>query len=115
MAWRWFAGLLLASALSRAAEAPPNAAEVYRRAFAALPELTDAENQLIRGQPSDANAAAVSSKLAPALALYRSAAHMENCDWGLDFEKTGPATRLPHLSPLMNLAHSAPLTLSGWV
>jgi hypothetical protein len=101
-----FVGFLLATACA-AAEAPPNAADIYRRAFVATPKLTDAEQKALRGQPSDADPAALSSKLAPALALYRSAARTENCDWGFDFEKTGPGTLLPHISPLMNLSRAA--------
>ena len=99
-------GLLLAAAC-RAAEVPPNAADVYRRAFEVLPKLSDAESQLLRGQASDVNEAALSRKLAPALELYRQAAHMENCDWGFDLQKTGPATALPHIGPLMNLSRAA--------
>ena len=99
-------GLLLA-AVGRAAEAPPNAADVYRQAFAVLPKLTDAEQKLIRGQLSDAAPAALSSKLAPALELYRQAARMEHCDWGFDLQKTGPETVLPYISPLMNLSRAA--------
>ncbi len=91
---------------ARAAEAP-NAAEVYRRAFEALPKLTEAEGQLLRGAAAEVNAAQLSQKLAPALALYRQAARMENCDWGFDFEKTGFGTLLPHLSPLMQLSRAA--------
>lgn len=98
---------LLLLAACGAAEAPPNAADVYRRAFEATPKLTEAEQKALRGQPSDADPAALSSKLAPALALYRSAARMDNCDWGFDLEKTGPATLLPHISPLMNLSRAA--------
>ena len=90
----------------RAAELP-NAADVYRRAFEAMPKLTDAENKLLRGEASDANAAELSSKLAPALANYRQAARMENCDWGFDLEQTGPDTRLPHLSSLRQLSRAA--------
>lgn len=97
-------GLLLLSAY---ATESPNAADVYRRAFEALPKLSDTENKLIRDQTSDANAVQLSAKLAPALALYRQAAHMENCDWGFDFEKTGFSTLLPHLSPLMQLSRAA--------
>jgi hypothetical protein len=99
-------GLLLVAACG-AADAPPNAADVYRRAFEALPKLTDAESQLLRGQPSGVNAAALSLKLAPALEIYRQAARMENCDWGFDLQKTGPETLLPHISPLMNLSRAA--------
>ena len=99
-------GLLLA-AVGRAADAPPNAADIYRQAFAVLPKLTDAEQKLMRGQPSDADPAALSSKLVPALELYRQAARMENCDWGFDLQKTGPETLLPHISPLINLARAA--------
>ncbi|MCX7007278.1 MAG: hypothetical protein NTY53_08520 [Kiritimatiellaeota bacterium] len=101
----FFAGFLLAAACG-AAEAP-NAADVYRRAFEALPKLTDAESNLLRGQPSDVNPVALSRKLAPALAEYRQAARMENCDWGLDFAKTGLNTMLPHLSPLRQLSNAA--------
>jgi hypothetical protein len=100
-----FGGLLLA-AVCGAADAP-NAADIYRRAFEALPKLTEAENKLIRGQASDVNAAALSQKLAPAMTLYRQAARLENCDWGFDFEKTGFGTELPHLSSLMQLARAA--------
>jgi hypothetical protein len=100
-----FGGLLLA-AVCGAADAP-NAADSYRRAFEALPKLTEAENKLIRGQASDVNAAALSQKLAPAMTLYRQAARLENCDWGFDFEKTGFGTELPHLSSLMQLARAA--------
>ena len=69
--------------------------------------LTDAENALIRGEASDADAAALNRKLAPALALYRSAARMENCDWGIDLEKAGPSTREPDLGPMTSLARMA--------
>ncbi len=99
--------LLLTAVACGAAEAPPNAADVYRRAFEATPKLTDAEQKALRGQPAEVNAAALSRKLAPALDLYRQAAHMENCDWGFNFEKDGPGTLLPHISPLMNLSRAA--------
>ena len=100
----WLLAVVGMAGLLRAADAPPNAADSYRRAWKALPMLSDAENALIRGETSDADAAALSSKLAPALALYRSAARMGNCDWGLDFEKSGVNTREPDIGPIGRLA-----------
>ena len=99
--------VLLLALAGGAAEAPPNAAEVYRRAFEATPKLTDAEQKALRSQPSDVDPAALSRKLAPALEIYRQAARVESCDWGFNFEKDGPGTLLPHLSPLMNLSRAA--------
>ena len=101
--------LLLAAAVCRAADVPSNAAEVYRQAFTAMPKLTAEEQKLLAGQSSSADAAALSSKLAPALQLYRSAARMESCDWGLDLEKQSISfqTLLPHLGPLNALANAA--------
>ena len=98
----------LAAVLARAGEAP-NAAEVYRRAFAALPKLSDAEQKLLQGDPSGAGAAAVSAKLAPALALYRQAANLPRCDWGIDLEKQDISFKslLPHMAPLDQLSKVA--------
>ncbi len=69
--------------------------------------MTDAENALIRGETSDADAAALSGKLAPALALYRAAARMDHCDWGIDFDKSGPSTRQPDIGSMPSLARLA--------
>ncbi len=100
--------LLLLAAAGRAAETP-NAAEVYRRAFEALPKLTAAEEQLLQKPAADASAAALSSKLAPALALYRQAANTPRCDWGIDLEKQDLSFKslLPHMAPLNQLANVA--------
>ena len=99
---------LLLAAVGRGAEAP-NAAEFYRHAFEAMPKLTDAEQKLLQGQTGSAEAAALSSKLAPALALYRQAANMEHCDWGIDLAKQDISfkTLLPHMEPLDQLSKIA--------
>ena len=103
-----WAGILLLALAGRAAETP-NAADVYHRAFDAMPKLTEAEQALLRGQPLGAEAAALSSKLAPALALYRQAANMPRCDWGIDLEKQDISfkTLLPHMAPLDQLSKVA--------
>jgi len=102
----WMA--LLLAVTCRAAEVP-NAAEVYRRAFQALPKLTDAEQKLLQSQTPGAEAAALSDKLAPALALYRQAANLPRCDWGIDLEKQDVSFKslLPHMGPLNQLANVA--------
>ncbi len=102
------AALLLLAAAGRAAEAP-NAAEMYRRAFAAMPQLTDAEQKILQAQPGGGGAAALSEKLAPALALYRQAANLPRCDWGIDLEKQDISFKslLPHMGPLNQLANVA--------
>ena len=88
---------------------PPNAADVYRRAFAAMPELTKEEESLLQGRASTADAVALSDKLAPALELYRTAARMPACDWGVNLEKQTMTFQglLPHLVPLNTLAGAA--------
>jgi len=106
------AALLGAAARAQApaaASSATNAADVYRRAFAAMPELTKDEETLLQGQSSPADAAALSEKLAPALALYREAARMPQCSWGVSMEKQTMTFRamLPHLQPLNTLAGAA--------
>ncbi|MCX7007277.1 MAG: hypothetical protein NTY53_08515 [Kiritimatiellaeota bacterium] len=100
-----YARLLMAIALLAAAcraGAAPNAAEIYRRAFAAMPKLSDADQKILQSQPNGAEAAALSQKLAPALTLYRQAANMPKCDWGIDLEKQDISFKslLPHMAPL---------------
>lgn len=92
-----------------ASASPPNAADVYRRAFAAMPELSKDEERLLQGQASPADPAALSAKLAPAMGLYRTAARMPACDWGVSLEKQTMTFQalLPHLQPLNRLAGAA--------
>ena len=99
---------LLLAAAGRAAAAP-NAAEVYRRAFDAMPKLTAAEQRIIDSRPNGAEAEALSRKLAPALALYRQAANLPRCNWGLDLTKQDISFKslLPHMLPLDQLAKVA--------
>lgn len=105
---RTFLAALLLAAAGRAVAAP-NAADIYRRAFAAMPKLTDAEQKLLQGQPAGAEAVALSQKLAPALALYRQAANLPGCDWGIDLAKQEISFKslLPHMLPLDNMAKVA--------
>ncbi len=86
-----------------------NAADIYRRAFAAMPELSKDEEKLMQGQASPADPAALSEKLAPALELYRTAARMPQCSWGVSMEKQTMTFQamLPHLQPLNTLAGAA--------
>jgi hypothetical protein len=108
-------GLAVAVAASGAADdppaapSPPNAADIYRRAFAAMPELTKDEERLLQGQASPADPAELSEKLGPALQLYRQAARMPHCNWGVSLEKQTMTFQalLPHLQPLNTLAGAA--------
>jgi hypothetical protein len=102
--------VLLLAAVGRAAETP-NAADIYRRAFEAMPKLTPAEQKLLQRQPAGAAALALSAKPAPALALYRSAANLPRCDWGIDLAKQDISfkTLLPHMIPLDQLSK-----IAGW-
>ncbi len=99
--------LLLATA--GRAGAAPNAAEVYRRAFAALPKLSAADQKLLQDQPTGPEAAALSRRLAPALALYRQAANLPKCDWGIDLNKQDISFKslLPHMGPMDQLSKVA--------
>ena len=108
------AAVVVGAAAGRAAgnastSSPPNAADTYRRAFELMPKLTPEEEHLLAGQTSSANPAELSARLAPAMDLYRSAARMEHCDWGVNLEKQTMTFQglLPHLGPLNTLSSIA--------
>jgi hypothetical protein len=81
-----------------------NAALTYWRAFAIIPETAEEEAAIMR---PDSEAAAkatpeqkqeLAGRWAAAVGLMREAAAIPQCDWGIDYEKDGPITLMPHIS-----------------
>jgi hypothetical protein len=85
-----------------------NAALKYWLAFAMMPTLTDAEDDLVihwRGKVPDKAVADVLAKSDAALKLLHEATQYENCNWGLP--KDGPDTPMPHLAKARQLSRLA--------
>lgn len=99
-------------------DAPPtNAAEVYRQAFAAWEALADEDREAIANAFGDPRAivggtpemTVALERAGRAIALFRQASQVEECDWGLDRSK-GFALLLPHLAPMRGLSRAAALS-----
>jgi hypothetical protein len=85
-----------------------NAALKYWLAFAMMPTLTDAEDDLVihwRGKAPDKAVADVLAKSDAALKLLHEATQYEYCNWGLP--KDGPDTPMPHLGKARELTRLA--------
>jgi hypothetical protein len=111
------AGILaLSYPLSHAsAEEDRNAAEYYRKAFLLLPELTEAEKELIESLPAaPLNAISIDliKRSEPALREMTRGAALKDCDWGVDYfakildEDTMPVMKIRRLSRLACLRAS---------
>src|ERR1700681_4914598 len=80
---------------SASADAPPapgaNAALKYWQAFAALPQVTEAEGQKLNAEcltmPLDAHAREVVTKAEYALQMLRYGAALPRCEWGIGYEE----------------------------
>lgn len=86
-----------------------NAALSYWQAFAMLPELNDAEDEIVRKWDTvvlDDQAKKLINTSENALALLHRGAGIERCYWGSALEE-GPGTLLPHLSKARMLARFA--------
>lgn len=78
--------LRTASAGQELRPAKPNAADLYKSAFALLDTLTEDEKKLLRQRPVDPESTAALALLAKLQPLYewmKQAAQMDWCDWGL--------------------------------
>ena len=97
------------SASSQATVPAENAAAMYKKAFALLPELSDKEARLLgeRGRwkagRAEAVALGVVNKSAPALKLLLEAGRCKRCDWPI-YEKDRIERFLPRLSKTRPLA-----------
>jgi hypothetical protein len=92
-----------------AAPTAPNAAMLYRQAFALYDELSEEQKHLIvnwRTNVDSSVAAELCEKIQPICDLLHQAAAVSNCDWGLE-QPIAFATPLPHLSPCRNMARAA--------
>jgi hypothetical protein len=90
---------------------PINPALLYWQAAALLPKLSDAQATELREmalgkQPVDPETFRAAGGHSVANILHRAAASPAPCDWGL-LEEDGPATPLPHLSKVRELANLA--------
>jgi hypothetical protein len=84
--------------------ASDNAADIYREAFELIKSLPPEDSELLWqyrsgeiGMTSEVRAAL--SRAQPAIRLFERASAVEHIDWGIDYSQ-GPATLLPHLSPM---------------
>jgi hypothetical protein len=85
-----------------------NAALKYWLAFAMMPQLTPAEDEIAanwKDAPLDAKTASVVDKCGNALDLLQKASQTRRCDWGLI--KEGPATVMPHLAKARQISRLA--------
>ena len=69
-----------------------NAAVFFRRAVAALPEMTRTDQRVLLRAPTaqlNRTAVALLQKGSPALSEWQRGAALPRCDWGLDFSPSG--------------------------
>ena len=86
-----------------------NAALLYWQAFAMLPELSMAEEEVVSNFQSgqlDDTVAGIIKKAEPSLKLLRRGAQCRRCDWGID-KADGWEAILPHLSKARTLVRLA--------
>ena len=106
---RWITPLLILALLSAPAlAADQDAADLYRRAFAALPPQSDTRAAKVLDDPRTcplADAAAVVKQYRPALDLMDGAANAGPAEW--ETPPVGPEQVLPNLNPTRRLANLA--------
>ena len=107
------------AALAQESKAPPsdlgrNAALTYWRAFAAFPELTKEESNIVAAYPpgvepksTPEQRADLAKRLTRALELMHEASQIPQCNWGIDYEKEGPDTDLTYLAKSRDLGRAA--------
>ena len=82
-----------------------NAADLYKRAYALLNNLSEEEKQLLksRNKSDPAKAAALLEKIQPILALLKQGAKADYCDWA--FEDLTLGSPWPHLEQIYKLGN----------
>lgn len=101
-------GRALTVRLTAAKKEMKNAAVTYWQAFAALPQLDEAQRKLIAPPSAEPTAAAraLVEQAKGALDLLGKASGDDYCAWDLDLTQ-GPELKLPHIAPAQTLARLA--------
>lgn len=94
----------------RAPDLGRNAALLYWRAFAVVPEMTKEQDKLLDSPTTtalDERVEALLRQWETALNLLHAGTQIPACDWGIDWRSEGPGAVLPHLSKARQLARVA--------
>jgi hypothetical protein len=87
----------------------PNAALQYWQAFSFMSDIAKEDRDLIsKGYANipEAKRATLAKSLETVARFLNRGADAPGCNWGLDFKRDGPATLMPHLSKVRDLARA---------